>query len=138
MAEAPRRLRNAPSSLSDPTNQTALTLCTHIAAQTNDVALAEDVSKTCIEGIRIMKEPDSGNQTTLRIIECAAADSDRGAAYATLAGRLENLGSIFPSKLMPNFLDILEMLRDIEPRLAVLLGRAVALAQLGMPRSEIN
>ena len=39
---------------------------------------------------------------------------------------------------MPDFLDILERLRDIEPGLAKLLGRAIALAQLGMPRSDVN
>jgi hypothetical protein len=113
-----------------------LTLAAHLAAQANDTGLADAVAETCVEKAPLAKERRSVLDAAFRLVECAAANPDRPAARTTLAQRLETLAFILTAQdMLASLLDLLENLKQIEPEMAPLLGKAIAAARLGKHRS---
>jgi hypothetical protein len=115
--------------------QSVLTLLAHIATLANDVKLADGVAEICIEQIASANDRQAVVEPTFRIIECAAADQDRSAAQTTLLRRLEQAAFVVPSgPLIGDLLGLLEALKAVNAPIQQRLGRALALANLGVTR----
>jgi hypothetical protein len=113
--------------------QSILTLLAHIAALANDIKLADGVAEICIEQIADAKDRRAVVESTFRIIECAAADQDRSTAQTTLLRRLEQAAFVVPpGQLAGDLLGLLQVLKDVNPSMRQRLGRALALADLGL------
>jgi hypothetical protein len=129
-------IRNSPSDVDDEAMQPTLILACHVAAMTNDVELADAIADTAIELILSEQEPGLVQHMFFRLLECAAANPDREAARAILARRLEFLAMRLPaSEAVVEFFGLLRALRAVEPKMALLLGRAVAAAKLAALRA---
>ncbi len=108
----------------------------HIAAQTNNLPLADSIAEICIEKTRIAKERGSVSESVFRLVESAAANSDHSDAQRILAQRLETLAFSLPTTdMLADLVNLLECFKQIEPGIAPLLGRALAVAKLGNRRS---
>jgi hypothetical protein len=126
-------LRTEIPSVSQEYAQAALDLAAFIAARNRDVELADTVAIASIE--RFVAGPDVAGllPTASVIVECAAAVADRKEALAALARRLENLAFVVSMESLPEALDILRILQSIDEDLSPLLGRAIAVARVGIP-----
>lgn len=132
------QIRNGAESFDDRIIQAAITLATHIAVLTNDVALAELVAETCLDKARTMTKKQSVYEIVFRLVECAAANTDRATARRILAQRLEAIAFILPpSALVAELIDLLESLQHIDLEMAPLLGRAIHAAKLAVPRAAV-
>jgi len=109
----------------------ALTVATYVAAQTQNIEIADAVVDLILEKVRAVTDGRAAVELVYRIIECAAADCNREAARKNLAWRLEQLAFRLPKATMFEFLDTLEVLQGLDNELATMLGRAIAAARLG-------
>lgn len=129
-------VRSEAGTLDDMELQKTLLLAAHVAVQSNDLTLADAIAETCLEKARLVKERHSATEVVHRLVECATANSDRTAARQILAHRLESLAFILSTPdMLGDLVDLLESLKQIDPHIAMLLGRAVATARLGKYRS---
>jgi hypothetical protein len=116
-------------------NWMALALAGHIAMLWQSTDLAVAVAETTITLVRRGDELDAGEAFT-RLMECNAALADRDEASAALAGHLEALSFAVKSPgQLSNLLDLMSALRRFDSTLALPLGRAVAIAELGAKRA---
>jgi DNA-binding transcriptional regulator YdaS (Cro superfamily) len=90
------QVRNGTDSFDDRVIQAAITLAAHIAVLTNDVVLSEFVAETCLDKARNMTKGQSVHEVVYRLVECAAANTNRATARRALAQRLEALAFILP------------------------------------------
>lgn len=128
-------IRNRQTDGDEDVVQPTLILACHVAEMTNDVELADTIADTAAEAILREQEPGLVQHMFFRLLECAAANPDRKAALATLARRLELLALRLPmSEALVELFNLLRVLRTVEPMIAPLLGRAVALAKLAALR----
>jgi hypothetical protein len=111
-----------------------LGLASYAAAQSFDVVLADAAAQACIERAHIATDGDRILHSLIILLECAAAHKDEDEATAVLAQRLESLAFIAPREWLPELVDLLHTLQNLNGKLAVLLGRAIATARLGRPR----
>jgi hypothetical protein len=124
-------LRDKPGWADDDAAQAALSLITHIAVLTNDGALADAIAEMLMSGADVALSGGTFHQLFFRLVECAAADTDRMAASNALAKRLEFLALRLPaSDQMSSLVSLLEVLQKVSPDMSVLLGRAVTAARL--------
>ena len=129
-------IRSAPPDEDDKITVLALSLLTHIAVLAENVALADSITEVCLERARRVETQGPIFEIACRLVECAAVIKDRAEAARTLAHRLEILAFIIPaSEAADGFASTIEMLRRIQPELALQLGRAHALARLGSART---
>jgi hypothetical protein len=113
--------------------QSILTLLAHIAALANDVKLADGVAEICIEQIANARDRRAVVESTFRIIECAAANQDQSTAQTTLLRRLEQAAFVVPpGRLAGDLFGLLQVLKRVNPPVRQRLGRALALANLGL------
>lgn len=117
--------------------QAALELAAFIAARNRDAEIAEAVATVAIEMLVGTQTIDRVLPTATVILECAAAQVNRNEAIAALARHLENLSFVAPANALPETLDILRILQNLNEDLAPLLGRAIATARLGFPRISV-
>jgi hypothetical protein len=128
-------IRSAPPVEDDKLTVLALSLLAHIAALTENVALADSISEVCLERSRRIKTQEPIFEIVCQLIECTAVIKDRTQAARTLARRMEILAFIIPvSEAAAGLASTIEMLKRIQPDLAPLLGRALSAARLGSPR----
>jgi hypothetical protein len=131
------QIRSGTDTLDDHVTQAAVTLAAHVAVLSGDVALGDAVADTCLKKSRTITHLSSVADIVCRLVECAAADTDRAKARETLAGRLENLAFTLPmGSLAGELVEELESLQRVDFRLAPLLGRAVHTARLASPRGR--
>jgi hypothetical protein len=124
-------IRDSHDGIDKDAAQPTLIMACHIAAMTNDPDLADAIADTAIELVLSEQEPGLVQQMFFRLVECAAANPDREAARSALARRLEFLAFRLPAlEPMGGFLSLLRALRSVEPKMAPLLGRAIAAARL--------
>ena len=82
------------------------------------------------------QEPSLVQQMFFRLVETVAANPDREAARSVLARRLEFLTlRLVVSEAVVEFFNLLRVLRFIEPKMAPLLSRVLAAAQLAAHRA---
>lgn len=94
--------------------------------------MARAIADACIAKIAIAKERQTVSEATFRLIESAAAHTDRSAATSDLADRMERLAFVVPTAEMCDHLaDLLGQLMTGERHAAPLLARALAVANLG-------
>ena len=127
-------LRIDASKFHDEIARAVMSLSTDIAVQIRDTRLADLVADVSVELCVNGQDRKSLTEAVFRIIECAAANADREEAQATLGRRMENLASLLPPTALANLMEVLRTLQMLDERLAVHLGRAVAIARLGVPR----
>jgi hypothetical protein len=102
----------------------------------SNAALADRISEVCLERARRTEHQRPIFEIACRLIECTAVIKDRAEATRTLARRMEILTFIVPaSEAAEGLASTIEALKRIQPELAPLLGRALAAARLGSPRS---
>ena len=131
-------LRMQQNSFDDPKVQHTLSLAAHIAAQSRDLVLADAIAETCMERILLSKNHQSVAEAVFRLVECAAANPDHAAARLVLAQRLEYLAfALATSELLAALVGLLETIKQVDPEMAPLLGRAIAAARLGRNRSVV-
>lgn len=112
-----------------------LTLLSHVAALASDVKLADGVAEICIDSIASAGDRHEVVESIFRIIECSAADENYATAHETLLKRLEQAAYIVPAgPLVSDVLGLLEVLKTVNEPLRERLGRALALANLGVSR----
>jgi hypothetical protein len=129
-------IRSAPADEDDKLAVLALSLLAHIAVLTDNAALADGVSEVCLERARRIETQEPIFEIVCRLIECTAVVEDRAEAARTLASRLEILAFIIPaSEAAAGLVSTIEMLKRVQPDLAPLLGRALAVSRLGSPRA---
>ncbi len=130
--KAVEALRSQTESLDDWRMQIALALAAHIAAQYKDVEFADTVAEVCLQKVHLAKERQTITEAVCRLVECAAANPDRSAAWSILTQRLETLALILPeADMLAKLVELLESLKEVEPAMTSLLGRALAAARLG-------
>jgi hypothetical protein len=118
--------------------QAALLVGAHIAATNRDVALADEVASAAVESLVSMMEPERLMLTAAVLLKCAGATVGRSDALTTLARRLESMTHIAPAAVMPDAIEVFEILQSVSKDLSPLLGRAMAAAKLGSPRITDN
>jgi hypothetical protein len=129
-------IRGRPTDMDEDIVKPTLILACHVAAMTNDVKLADAIADTAVEAILREQEPGLVQQMFFRLLECAAANPDREAALTILARRLEFLALRLPvSEAIVELFNLLHVLRTVEPTIAPLLARAVAVAKLAALRA---
>jgi hypothetical protein len=128
-------IRTAPPSADEKGVVLALSVVAHIAILTDNSALADGVCEVCLERARRIDSSSPIFEIVARLVECAAVIQDRAEARRTLARRLEMLAFIMPASAAEGLVSALETLKRVQPELASLLGRALAAARLGIPRS---
>jgi len=111
--------------------QLVTTVASHVATQYQDVSLADKISDLCLEAARSCANPNAVRECVLRIIEGAAADTDRDRAKRGMAKRVEAIAFSLPAEMLSELLLILRLLQSFDNELASYLGRAVAGARLG-------
>ncbi|MGJ5134359.1 hypothetical protein [Bradyrhizobium oligotrophicum] len=117
--------------------QAALDLAALIAAQNRDPELADAVAAVAVERFALTQDVDRLFPTAAVIVECAAARADRTEALSVLARRLENLAFVAPTAVLSEALDTFRILQSINAELGSLLGRSIATARLGLPRTAV-
>lgn len=126
------QLRRGQLTLDDRRMQQVMTVAAHIATETRDVELARAIADACIAKIAIAKERHAVFEATSRLVESAAVHTDRFAAASELADRLERLAFVVPTAEMCHDLaELLGQLKIVQPHSVPLLGRALAVANLG-------
>jgi hypothetical protein len=124
-------IRNSRDYIDEDAVQVTLIMACHIATMTNDPDLADAIADTAIELVLKEQEPGLVQQMFFRLVETAGANPDREAARSALARRLEFLALRLPaSEAIAVLLSLLRALRSVEPKMAPLLGRAMAAAKL--------
>ncbi|GLR86513.1 hypothetical protein [Bradyrhizobium iriomotense] len=116
--------------------QAALGLAATIAAQNRDTEIADAVAIIAVERVAFDHGIDHLLWTVTTLVECAAARTDRKEALTALARRLENLAFVAPPKFLAEAVDTLRILQSLDQELAVLLGRPIATARLGLSGSS--
>jgi hypothetical protein len=130
------KIRDRQTDTDEDTMKPTLILACHVAAMTNDVTLADAITDTAVEAILREQDPGLVQQMLFRLIECAAANPDREAALTILARRLEFLAQRLPvSEAVVKLFNLLHVLRTVEPTIAPLIARAVAVAKLAAVRA---
>lgn len=109
-----------------------LGLAACIGAQNRDAGLAEVSAHICLERLALAGNDEFVLPAATILVEAAAANTDRTQAVATLAKRLESLAYVSHPTALEELLEILDILRSIDPVLATQLGRARATARLGL------
>jgi hypothetical protein len=114
----------------------ALSVLTHIAVLTGNAGLADGIAEVSLERARFLDDSDQIFEVVCRLVECAGVIPDRAIAWLTLGRRLEILAFILPaSGTMAGLAIAIERLKRVQSELAPHLGRALAAARLGVPRS---
>jgi hypothetical protein len=131
------QIRRGETGATDDDIERFLRLACHVAVIYNDVPLSDSLADVCIERIRATNQPDPVTDGFYRLIECAAADTNREAANASLVRRLEIVAHVIdePSALA-QVLSLLRLLKMANPALTNKLGRAIAVARLGATKSR--
>jgi hypothetical protein len=130
------RIRGIVSGNDQHTLEVALAVLAHISVLTGNVELANGVAEVCLERARTAKEAHPVFETVARLVECAGAGPSQNAARQTLVRRLEILASILPSSEgMAELVTAIWQLKRLQPELAPLLGKSLAIARLGLLRS---
>jgi hypothetical protein len=128
---------NSHGDIDEEAVQPTLIMACHIAAMTNDPNLADTIADTAIELILREEEPSLVQQMFFRLVETGTANPDRDPARSALARRLEFVALRLPaSEAIVEFFNLLRALRSVEPKMAPLLGRAVAAAKLAALRAK--
>jgi hypothetical protein len=127
-------LRIDTGQLEDEVLQAVMTLAAHIAVQIRDVRLADLVADFSIERCAANWQKNSVADVVFKVVECAAANTDREDARIALAKRLESLAFLLPQTALPTLSDLVITLQLLDDELATHLGRALAIARLGIPR----
>jgi hypothetical protein len=111
--------------------KSALSLAAHVAVLRADAALGDAVAETYLQRLRSMTGELPVADAVLRLVECAAADSDGVRARDTLAKRLERLSFALPTGApSEELVATLQVLQRLDTELASLLGRAMHAARL--------
>lgn len=114
----------------------ALSVLVHVAILTSNVPLADGVAEACLERARLMETSGPIFEIVARLVECSTVTLDRAQAQQTLARRLEVLTFLLPATgPMAHLVLALETLKRVQPDLGPVLGKALATARLGVPRS---
>lgn len=109
--------------------QVSLMLVSYIASQARDLSLGDAVCEFCLERASEL-ETDIG--MVFRLIESSGANPDVAAGRVSLARRLEALAFLVPAGCLVELHDTLLILQRVDPRLTPLLGKALAVARLGI------
>lgn len=111
--------------------QAALSLAAHLAVLSADVSLADAVADTYLERVRMLTGELPVLDAVFRLVECAAADSDRMRARDVLAKRLERMSFSLPTGASSvELVAALQVIQSLDGELSALLGRAVQAARL--------
>jgi|CXWL01.1.fsa_nt_gi hypothetical protein len=114
----------------------ALQTASAVATELQDGELASAVFDAAISLMRRNDDTLSVSEVVGRTVEAAAALHNKPAADALLARRLEILAFMLTDAAdLGRLLDHLVNLRNVSPDLAVQLGRAIQIAQLGAQRA---
>lgn len=114
----------------------ALQTASAVAAELQDGELASAVFDAALALMRRNDDTVGVSEVIGRTVEGAAALDDKSAADALLARRLETLAFMLTDAAdLGRLLDHLVNLRNVSPELAVQLGRAIQIAQLGAQRA---
>jgi hypothetical protein len=130
------KLRSDPGNLQDEIVQATMSLAADIAADICDVGLADLVADASIESFVSSKAQKSVAELVFRLLVCAGANRDREEAMTMVARRFEHLAFLLPPATLPNFMNLLRTLQVLDNRLALHLGRALAIARSGRPRTS--
>jgi hypothetical protein len=123
--------RHSGAKYEDVKVQTAALLVVYVAVQLKDVSLADAIAQFFIQNALILAEEGRAGELLFRLVECAAADLDRGNARKVLARRLEILAFVFAPVYLSDVYDSLKILQKLDAELAPLLGKALGAARLG-------
>jgi hypothetical protein len=126
------RLRYGPSVDDNRRVQRTMSVVSHVAADTRDVEMAEALARRCIGNAGISSDSQGAGEALFCLLECDAAQADRATGKRELAERLRRLAAVVPTaETASQLLDLLQLLKIIQPELATVLGGATALATLG-------
>ena len=90
----------------------------------------------CLDHARTFRGSEPLFEIVARLMECATVNANRTESMQTLGQRLELLAYMLPSSgLLSDLLSAIQKLKLIQPDLAPFLGKALAIARLGLPRS---
>lgn len=123
-------LRQIPMKWDDKKVQHAIALAVYVAAQVKDRSLADAIAEHLIESASTIGEERVAGELSFRLLECAAADSDRSNSHRVLANRLEAVAYLLMPNQVPYVHDLLLILAKIDLGLAQLLGKAIATARM--------
>ena len=121
----------------DRSTSIALSVIAHIAVLIGNKEMADGVAEVSLTRSRTYQASDPVFETLARLVECSAAIANPEAARGTLVNRLEALSFTLPaSEITGDLLSAMQKLMRVQPELGPLLGRAIATARLGYPRSN--
>lgn len=126
-----KHLRDNLSRWSDPMTQTAIQVATFIAVETHASDLADAIAECLIPSEANAADDFSISAIVMRIVECAAAGEDHEQQLGVLAQRLERVAFLAAPDNSADLHDTLRVFQGLDPKLASLLGRAVAASRLG-------
>jgi hypothetical protein len=132
--EVLNKLRTEAQPIQPRLAELVMSLAAYIAAQQRNTKLADTVSQIAIERLAGVGDDEGVMHTVATLLECGAATEDREAAIASLAKRLETLAFVAPAAKLAEVSSLLRMLQGINEPLGFQLGRAIATANLGIPR----
>jgi hypothetical protein len=132
--EVLNELRTEAQPLQPQMAELVMSLAAYIAAEQRNTKLADTVSQIAIERLAGIGDEEGVIHTFATLLECGAATEDRETATATLAKRLETLAFVAPALKLAEVSSLLRMLQGINEPLGLQLGRAIATANLGIPR----
>jgi hypothetical protein len=124
-------LRSATADMDEQVIHAALTFAAGVAVQACDEKLADLIADVSIELSGSFQRLKVIAQVFFRIVECAGAYQNRDEGIATLARQLEYLASVALQSELNNVLGLLTTLQGLDDKLAMHLGRAIAVARLG-------
>jgi len=126
-----KRLRDNLSRWTDPMIQTAIQVATFIAVERRASDLADAIAECLIPAEAHLSDDFSTSEIVMRLVECAAAGEDHEKQLEVLARRLERVAFLAAPDNSADLHDTLRVLQSLDPKLASLLGRAVATSRLG-------
>ncbi len=113
----------------------ALALSAHLAALFQSSALADVVAETTVALCRQKSDLLGVEDAVMRLLECNAAYADRATADDALARQLEGIAfAIDDAADLRQLFEFIDALQNVDPDLAQRLGRARAIAHLGVGR----
>lgn len=110
----------------------AIKLLSHTAVLLQDVKLANAVAEVCIERLAVDQQRATVVEVLYRLLECAAAETDKVAWRLFLSRKLDQVGYMITNReLLAEVVTWIEKLKLINPELNCGLGRALSIAKLG-------
>jgi GNAT superfamily N-acetyltransferase len=116
---------------------TVFAFLAHIAVLTKNAELTDGVAEVCLDRARAFKDSEPLFEIVTRLVECAGVGGNRTETMRIFAQRMEFLAHMLPSsELLSDLVSVIQKLKLIQPSLAPFLGKALAIARLGLPHSQ--